>query len=271
MTLRFIQITDTHIAETPESLVWFYATGAALRSVLKQIAQNDKHDAAFMVQTGDVIISFRRPQSYDCVRSVYEFDGSPATLGPLTIRAEGIDMPWYCVPGNTDVRSECYARLFHNCAPAPFFNYCWEVQGTRFLSLDWGASGVDNYTLEPATFSWLRQQLQRKTRTIIFTHHPPVHVGVKRFDDHTPADLNRLQELIAGSSTIAVFHGHTHYPWENRIGEIPVFGTGSVGPRGSLHYADEQVMEIHPPQYRVVTVHDDGSVTAPIHKVPLPW
>ena len=85
----------------------------------------------------------------------------------------------------------------------------------------------------------------------------------------TPADLDRLQGLIASSSVVAVFHGHTHYPWENKIAEIPVFGTGSVAPRSSLHEDEKLVMEIHPPQYRVVTVNADGSVAAPIHEVPL--
>ena len=271
MALTFIHITDTHLAETPESLVWFYSTAAALRSVLKQIADNDGYGASFMAQTGDVIVSYRRPKSYDCVRSLFGLGDSPVGLGPLTIGAEGLNLPWYYAPGNTDERGHCLARLFPNSRPARFLNYSWQMQGTRFLSVDWGASGVDNYTLEPETFAWLREQLGHGIPTIIFTHHPPVHVGVKKFDDHTPPDLDRLQELIAASRTIAVFHGHTHYPWEKRIDQIPVFGTGSVAPRSSLHYPAEQIMEIHPPQYRVVTVSDDGSVTAPVYEVALPW
>ena len=269
MSVTFIQITDTHLAETPEGLFYFYSTGEALKAVLKQIAENDSHGASFIAQTGDVIISFRRPKSYDCVKTILGLKGSPDTVGPLTITAEGLDIPWYYIPGNTDLRSQCLARLFPNSSPCRFFNYSWELRGKRFLSLDWGASGVDDYTLEPETYAWLEKQLARRIPTIIFTHHPPVHVGVEQFDSMTPPDLNRLQELIRSSSVIAIFHGHTHYPWENRIGDIPVFGTGSVAPRTSLHYPRKLVLEIHPPQYRVVTVNDDGSVTAPIHEIPL--
>ena len=269
MPVRFIQITDTHVAEPPQSLFYFYSTGAALKAVLKQIAENDCHGVSFIAQTGDVIVSFRRPKSYDCVKSIYGLRGCPDAVGPLTISAEGINLPWYYAPGNTDDRSQCLARLFPNSSPTRFFNYCWEIQGTRFLSLDWGASGVDDYTLEPETFAWLKKQLERRIPTIIFTHHPPVQVGVEYFDKMTPPDLNRLQELIASSSVIAIFHGHTHYPWENRIGKIPVFGTGSVAPRISLHDLTKRVLEIHPPQYRVVTVNEDGSVATSIHEVPL--
>ena len=269
MSVRFIQITDTHVSETPESLMYFYSTAGALQALLKQIAENDGHGASFIAQTGDVIVSFRRPKSYDCVKSIFGLTGSPDTVGPLTITAEGLGLPWYYAPGNTDLRDQCLARLFPNSPATRFFNYSWELQGIRFLSLDWGASGVDDYTLEHETFAWLEKQLAQKIPTIIFTHHPPVHVGVEEFDKQTPPDLNRLQELIASSSVIAIFHGHTHYPWENRIDQIPVFGTGSVAPRVSQHYLPKLVLEIHPPHYRVITVNDDGSVTAPIHEVPL--
>ena len=85
----------------------------------------------------------------------------------------------------------------------------------------------------------------------------------------TPPDLGRLQKLLASSSVIAVFHGHAHYPSETRTGEIPVFGTGSVASRLSLHDGRKKIREIHPLQYRVATVDDDGSVAAPIHEVTL--
>ena len=269
MSVTFIQITDTHVAETPESLVRFHSNAAALKAVLKQIAKNDRHGASFMAQTGDVIVSSRRPKSYNCAKAIFGLTGSGAAVGPLTITAERLELPWYYAPGNTDDRSQCLVRLFPNSRPTRLFNYSWELQGTRFLSVDWGASGVDDYTLEPETFAWLEEQLEQRIPTIIFTHPPPVHVGVERFDRMTPADLDRLQALIASSSVVAVFHGHTHYPWENRIADIPGFGTGSVAPRDSLREDGKLVMEIHPPQYRVATVHDDGTVTAPIHEVPL--
>jgi predicted phosphodiesterase len=145
------------------------------------------------------------------------------------------------------------------------------MQGIRFLSLDWGAWRMDNYVLVLDSYNWLSKQLQNRTPTVIFTHHPPVHVGVEMFDSMTPPDLYRLQDLIAPSSVLGVFHGHTHYPWENKIGQIPVFGTGSVTYRRCLHQSssEESILEIHPPQYRVVTIGDDGSVRAPICEVPL--
>ena len=65
MALTFIHITDTHIAESPDSLVCFYGTARAAQAVLKHIAKNDGHGACFIAQTGDVIISFRRPESYN--------------------------------------------------------------------------------------------------------------------------------------------------------------------------------------------------------------
>ena len=123
MSVTFIHITDSHVAETPESLVFFYGTGGALKAVLKQIAKNNGHGASFIAQTGDVIVSFRRPKAYDCVKSIYGLKGNPDAVGPLTVSAEGLNLPWYYIPGNTDNRAKCLARLFPNSSPARFFNY----------------------------------------------------------------------------------------------------------------------------------------------------
>ena len=271
MSLTFIHITDTHLGTTCDELVYFYAPGQALKAVVKQIAADGAYDASFIADTGDMIRHWSYPSAYETGKRIYGFEERSPAPGPLRMRAEGMDLPWYYVPGNVDNRLECRNRLFAPDPGTALFNYTWKVQGIRFLSLDWGASGTNRYTLNPQSFNWLKKQLSQSCPTVILTHHPPVPIGIPMFDEMTPPDLNRLHELIAGSPVLAIFHGHTHHPWENRIDGIPVFGTGSVTYRRCLHhnYAQGMVLEIHPPQYRVVTIHSDGSVSAPIHEVPL--
>ncbi|MCY3758924.1 MAG: hypothetical protein OXG96_14480, partial [Acidobacteria bacterium] len=79
----------------------------------------------------------------------------------------------------------------------------------------------------------------------------------------------RLQNLIRDSSVTAVFHGHTHYPWETRIGHVPVFGTGSITYRLSYDEGPPH-LKLFPPQYRVVTVKDDGSVSTEVCELESP-
>ena len=266
MSFTFIHVTDSHLGPTPDSLVYYYNPAAALTATIEDMARRAS-GAAFLIHTGDLARNSRTPEGYECAKLVYGLQGQAGAPGPLTMTAAGLRLPWYYVPGNSDDRAQCLARLFRpQEGGAEQFNHTWQQDGVRFLTLDWGAWGTDEYTLVPEVFDWLSRQLQVREPTVIFTHHPPLHVGVEFIDSQTPTDLPRLQELIGQSSVIAVFHGHTHHAWENRIGDIPVFGTGSITFRERLLQPEQR--EIAPPQYRVVTVHDDGSVDAPIHHVP---
>lgn len=266
LPLTFIHITDSHLGPTPDSLVHYYNPAAALTATVEDIARRAS-DASFLIHTGDLARNSRTPEGYECARVVYGLQGRAGAPGPLTMTAAGLRLDWYYVPGNSDHRAQCLSRLFCPREGIDYrFNHTWQQDGVRFLTLDWGACGSDEYTLEPDVFDWLARQLRVREPTVIFTHHPPVHVGVEFIDRDTPADLPRLQDLISESSVIAVFHGHTHHAWENRIGDIPVFGTGSITFRENL--SRPELREIAPPQYRLVTVQDDGAVDAPVHHVP---
>lgn len=260
MNLTFVHLTDTHLLAGPQNLAYFYNPGEALIATLKHIAKHHGQRISFMVQTGDLPLNANTPDAYECAKNIYGLKGHAAAPGPLTATAAGLNLSWYYVPGNTDDRHECLARLFGGHDGNPLFNFTWRQNGFRFLALDWGVWKTDTYTLTPQTFDWLADQLRDPVPTVIFTHHPPVHVGNAFFDDMTPPDLDRLQKLIDGSCVRAIFHGHTHHAWEHRIGPVPVFGTGSITYRHSLFRPD--ILEIAPPQYRLVTIKDDGSIDA---------
>jgi 3',5'-cyclic AMP phosphodiesterase CpdA len=265
MNLTFAHLTDTHLLARPHDLVYYYSPGDALIATLKHIATHHGQSVSFMVQTGDLPMNVDTPDGYDCAKNIYGLQGDAAAPGPLTVTAAGLNLPWYYVPGNTDDRHECLARLFGGRGDNPLFNFTWRQNDVRFLTLDWGAWKTDTYTLTSQTFDWFADQLRDPVPTVIFTHHPPVHVGNTFFDDMTPPDLDRLQKLIVGSSVRAIFHGHTHHAWEHRIGTIPVFGTGSTTFRHSLFRSD--IREIAAPQYRLVTLKDDGSIDAALYHV----
>ena len=266
MALTFIHVTDTHLDASPDALTCFYSPAAALTATLEHIARHHAHDAAFIIHTGDMPRNSGVPEGYDCGKAVYGFADRSAAPGPLTVTAAGLNLPLYYVPGNADDRVQCLARLFADEFDPPLFNFTWRQNGVRLLTLDWGAWKTDRYTLTPQTFDWLGEQLKDDQPTVIFTHHPPVPVASKFFDRMLPDDMSRLHELLAGSSVIAIFHGHTHHPWHHHIGAIPVFGTGSITWRVSLF--DPSHREIADPQYRLVTIHDDNTVTVQLHHVP---
>ena len=173
MSLTFIHITDTHLGTTCDELVHFYAPGHALKAVLKQIAADGAYDASFIVDTGDMIRDWSHPSAYETGKRIYGLEEKSPAPGPLRMRAEGMDLPWYYVPGNVDNRPECRKRLFAPDPGAVLFNYTWKAQGIRFLSLDWGAYETNRYTLTRQSYNWLQRQLGQRCPTVILTHHPP--------------------------------------------------------------------------------------------------
>ena len=75
MPLTFLHITDTHLGDTPGSLVRFYSPGEALRAVLRDIERHDAFNASFMIHTGDLIRDWNHPAAYDCARTIFSFSG----------------------------------------------------------------------------------------------------------------------------------------------------------------------------------------------------
>src|SRR5262245_16109436 len=165
MPLTFLHITDTHLGDTPGSLVRFYSPGEALRAVLRGIERHDGFNASCMIHICDSISDWTHPAADACARGIFSFSGYGKAPGPLRARLGKIVMPWYYVPGNVDVRPECVIRLFGDSQAPPVFNYAWEINGIRFLSVDWVVWKTDEYTLTPETFEWLRTQLRIEVPT----------------------------------------------------------------------------------------------------------
>ena len=77
-------------------LIAFYAAGRTLSAALAHIARHDRHGAAFIAHTGDMICTSSRPASYEGARSIYGLEGG----GPAPGRSPLVPTAWTC-PGTT--------------------------------------------------------------------------------------------------------------------------------------------------------------------------
>lgn len=111
--------------------------------------------------------------------------------------------------------------------------YAVDVGSMRILVLDTQHTGHADGKLCDTRHAWLVDQLESApdTPTILAMHHPPVAVGMPRFDaigmraDHA----DRFHQLLLEHAQVElVTCGHVHRPYASRIAHAAVFGCPSV-------------------------------------------
>lgn len=219
--MTFIHITDTHL------------TASANTEPLADLVQRVNAMAplpAFVVDTGDVTEA-GRPE---------EFERFLQAMKPLAV-------PFYCAPGNHDVRwnplgKEGFAKAFGKLTQS------FDAGGCHFVVLDstvvlehWGH-------FDKVELDWLEKDLKkirRGTPVFLFFHHP---VGRQPRQIDNEEDLLRL---IAPYNVVAVFVGHGHADLQWTVNGIPFFMARGLY-QGSFHQ-----VEITPSHVRVYRVRKE--------------
>ena len=111
--------------------------------------------------------------------------------------------------------------------------YAWQGGSLRVLVLDTQHTGHDDGKLCDTRHAWLVDQLDAEpdTPTIVAMHHPPVSLGMPRFDEiMLRADhADRLREvLLAHRQVELVACGHVHRAATARFAHAPLFACPSV-------------------------------------------
>jgi len=143
-----------------------------------------------------------------------------------------------------------------------FVNLAFTFAGVRFVCLDLNtrvkggpshpviSGGAELLDLPGGTWRWLRGELERAAseRILVFSHHPPVPLGV---DSMSGAEREALAELLeeapAGPRVEAFFAGHWHFDQvvEDVYPGVPVVLTDAAKESSAV---------------RVVRVADDGGL-----------
>ena len=170
-----------------------------------------------------------------------------------------LNMRIHCVPGNHDVRD-----LMRQVCCAPPFSYCaYEEVG------DWLIVGVDSCIEDNAGGEVTAAETERLSDIVVGSpakhvmvclHHPPVELGSTWLDSvglrNKETFLERLRTL--GRVRLTVF-GHAHQAYDDVHEGIRILGTPSTC-RQFLPGSDEFAVDEHPPAYRRIALHGDGSI-----------
>jgi len=209
MTLKIVQITDTHLCdEHPARLDDLRLCIAAIRS--------ESHRPEFILHTGDI--------SHNGLTAEYE-----SAMHAI----EALDVPCFVLPGNRDNRAvmldyykDGYKDGAYPAQATQFFQYSIERYATRFLVLDTHSPHTNKGEFCDQRFAHLQQMLDQDTSkpVVVVMHHPPFE-AMEIPDPFQFADwqhVKRLGDLFETTSAVRkIICGHVHRNIDSTVAGIP--------------------------------------------------
>jgi 3',5'-cyclic AMP phosphodiesterase CpdA len=191
------QISDTHIAEKGRLLYERVDTARFLAQAVQHI-RTMIPSPDVVLGTGD-LVDAGRPEEYRHLREL---------LAPLP-------MPVYLIPGNHDDRQALVSQFpDHRYLPrSGFVQYVVEGYPVRLLALDTLIPGQGGGLVCAERLAWLESRLAEAPDrpTVIFMHHPPFPIGVRRMDALGLAGADALGEVVRRHPQVErVLCGHVH-------------------------------------------------------------
>lgn len=248
MALNVLQISDCHLV-LPTATLLGVDTQASLEAVLSQACAQREPDA--VIASGDL--------AHDPTEDVYQ--RFLQTVRRFT------EAPLLCLPGNHDVLSVMQAA---GLPMAPLALGAWDI-----VALD---SHEDDAPCALITAQDRQQTGQYLSaaegkHALLATHHPPVKINSPWLDKDGIQNAGELVSWLAERSVRrgkrrlrGLVFGHVHQSIENRIDQLPVYGTPSTcfqfAPGSKTFTVDRQC-----PGYRWLHLADDGSLQTQVWAV----
>jgi len=252
MSLRIVQISDTHLFADPDGELLGVRTRTGTEAVINHI-RRDLGAFDLMVISGDL---------------VHEEGGAYEQL-------KGLLDDWLprcrVIPGNHDKRKSMAAAFPESDSPledAVVFNQPlgdWQIIGLDTLKVGHVPGEIDQPQWE-----WLEGLLveNHDRPTAIFMHHPPVSISSGWLDPIGLLDSERFCQLVEKSPQVKlVSAGHVHQENSSSIGHAAAYTI----PAASVQFAvgtDEFSIGTEPPGYRIIDLEEDGSFTTQVVRVP---
>jgi Icc protein len=165
----------------------------------------------------------------------------------------------HCVPGNHDIRD-----LMRKVCCRPPFSYCaWEEIG------NWLIIGIDSCVSDDAGGHVTPDELERLSEIIagssakhvmVSLHHPPVAMGSKWLDTVGLKNGDEVLERLGSLKRVRVaVFGHVHQEYDQEHQGVRIIATPSTC-RQFARGSDEFAVDDNPPAYRRIELQKDGSI-----------
>ena len=243
---RIIQISDTHLFETSDGLVYGVNSDESLTAVITHI-RNNVTDFDAIVVTGDLTQD----------ESLASYERLISHLAPL-------GAPFYWLSGNHDV-----AETMTKACPSAVAKRV-EINQWQLLLLNSQSPGEIPGKLAEQELDWLSHQLManRQKNTIIALHHHPYLIGSEWMDKINLRNTAQFQAIISTCDNVkAVIHGHIHQHSDVLIGKIPCFSAPSTCAQFKPKSSDFQIDTDKTAGYRVLELFDDGQIETYVARI----
>lgn len=233
----FAVVADSHLEPEPPGLA-LPRSNARNRSVVQALRP---WGPRFVLHLGDI------------VHPVPEAPGHDLTLALADRLHSGLGAPVFCTPGNHDVGDKREDIAPAKAVTDDGLRGYEQVFGPPFRQVDFGQVVVlllnspvlgSGLAVEAAQRRWFEQALQqaRGRRVFVATHYPPYLVQPgepSSYDNIQPAPRLWLLDLLRRHRVEAVFCGHVHNAFYNRLDGTEIYALPSTA------FARRDYSELH--------------------------
>ncbi|MEE9494333.1 MAG: 3',5'-cyclic-AMP phosphodiesterase [Gammaproteobacteria bacterium] len=237
--LKLLQITDTHLFESPDGQLLGLNTEHSLRQVIDHILMHEMPD--IIIATGDLT-----------------HDNTEAAYRRLRQHFSRLPAPVYCLPGNHD-GSERFKSILDS-APLHTQHKIFTENQWQLLLLDSTIKDSEAGHLDKQELQFVEQTLsnQPMNPALIFVHHPPVTINSKWLDTMKIDNGEELLTICTQHPQVqAISCGHIHQAFSGNKDSLHLFAAPSTCVQflpGSSNFAVDKI----PPGYRRFCLFDDG-------------
>jgi len=247
MTLKVVQLTDTHLFATPDQTQKGINTYQSLEAVVADVAAHHPDFDALLL-TGD-LSQDETPESYDALCGL---------LAPIR------GAPAYAIPGNHEDIAHMRSRLGRAdiAVLQDAFLGPWRIimANSRVPGQVHGEIGADQ------TRSLKSRVEETEDHVLIAVHHPPLPVDSVWLDALRCIDGESMLAEIAGPKVKAVVCGHVHQVFATAWRDTAILTTPSTCVQFKPG-AKEFAIDDAPPGYRVFLLEDDGQWSTEVKRV----
>ncbi len=246
-SLELVHFTDPHLFGDPARALRGVPTLPALRAVLAA-AQQHIAAAEAVLATGDLV--------QDDAGGYAHFRSEFGRLG----------RPVLCIPGNHDILPAMRSEL----ATAPFqLGGTWDARDWRIILLDSSVPGETGGALEDSALAWLERCLQGAGRrhVLVCLHHHPIAMHSRWLDTVGLANGKAFTSILRRFPAVrAVLFGHVHQDFDQVVEGLRMIATPSTCSQFKPG-SDDFAIDDTPPAWRTLTLHADGRIDAPLHRL----
>lgn len=243
-----LQITDTHLFDTPDGCLLGLNTDQSLKAVIDDASA--KHlPADLVLATGDL--------AHMPAASTYE---------RVTTHLARLGLPVYCLPGNHDE-----STLLNSAIDGGLCRFESQLQhnGWQFIFLDSTIPGS-----EGAHFSAERlQQLDRMLadsdapHTLVCLHHNPVNMGSRWLDTMALDNQDEFFAVIDRHTQVrGILWGHVHQEFNGTRNGVSLMSTPSTCIQ-FMPGSNEFALDSSAPGYRWLLLHEDGTIETGVERL----